>query len=181
MRKETRLLYTLTLAVVYLLYMGFKSLPHQKPAFEKEGGFYYVERVVDGDTIKLSDGRRVRLIGVDTPELHYSNKLVRDANRSHRDIKEIQTLGKKAADFTTGLLEGKRVRLEYDVVKKDKYGRTLAYIYKEDGTFVNAKILEEGYGQIMTIPPNVKYVELFLSLQKKARDGMKGLWKDGQL
>ncbi len=181
MRKETKLLYTLALAVVYLLYMGSRSLPHQKPVFEKEGGFYYVLRVVDGDTIKLSDGRSVRLIGVDTPELHYSNKLVRDAKRSRRDIKEIQALGKKAADFTAGLLEGKRVRLEYDVVRKDKYGRTLAYVYKEDGTFVNAKILEEGYGQIMTIPPNVKYAGSFLNLQGKARDGKKGLWRDDQL
>ncbi|MFA6610563.1 MAG: thermonuclease family protein, partial [Candidatus Omnitrophota bacterium] len=141
MRKETKLLYTLALAVAYLLYMGFKSLPVQKPAFEKEGGFYAVERVTDGDTIKLSDGRKVRLIGVDTPEVHYSNKLVRDAKRSRKDVKTIQALGKRASKFTKGLLEGSRVRLEYDVTKKDKYGRFLAYVYKEDGTFVNAKIL----------------------------------------
>ncbi len=69
------------------------------------------------------------------------------------------------------------MRLEFDVEKRDRYGRTLAYVYLEDGTFVNAKILEEGYGQVMTIPPNVKYSDHFLKLQREARAGNKGLWR----
>ncbi len=74
------------------------------------------------------------------------------------------------------ILRGKKVRLEYDVGKKDRYGRTLAYVFLEDGTFLNAKLLEEGYAVIMTIPPNVKYSDLFLTIQRKARDNNKGLW-----
>jgi len=143
----------------------------------EETRFFYVSRVVDGDTVKLSDGRRVRLIGIDTPELHYSDKLLRDAKRSRRDILAIQELGKMASAFTKGLCEGKKVRLEYDIEKKDRYGRTLAYVYLEDGTFLNGKILEEGYGQVMTIPPNVKYADYFLKLQRQARRDNKGLWK----
>jgi micrococcal nuclease len=132
---------------------------------------------VDGDTLKLSGGERVRLIGVDTPEVHYSDKLLRDAKRSGSDIKAIQAMGKKASDFTKGLCEGKRVRLEFDVEKRDRYKRLLAYVYLEDGTFINAKIIEEGYAQVMTIQPNVKYADLFLKLQREAREKGRGLWK----
>lgn len=135
-----------------------------------------VSRVVDGDTLKLSDGERVRLIGIDTPELHYSAKLERDARKSRKNIQEIQALGAKASVFTRALCEGKKVRLEFDVQKRDRYGRLLAYAYLEDGTFVNAKIVEEGYAQLLTIPPNVKHAELFLKLEREARDKRKGLW-----
>lgn len=141
-----------------------------------KGQHLYVKRVVDGDTLKLSDGTRVRLIGVDTPELHYSEKLIRDAKRTQRDIETIQALGKTAAEFTTKLCLGKKVRLEFDVQRHDRYGRTLAYVYLEDGTSVNAKILEEGYGQTMTIPPDVRFAEQFQKLEKQARENKKGLW-----
>jgi micrococcal nuclease len=80
--------------------------------------------------------------------------------------------------FTKSLCEGKNVRLEFDGQKRDRYKRLLAYVYLEDGIFVNAKILEEGYGQVMTIPPNVKYAEYFLRLQETARENNKGLWSD---
>ena len=95
---------------------------------------------------------------------------------THKDVRAIQELGTKAADFTRKLCEGKYVRIETDVRKSDKYGRLLAYIYLEDGTFVNAKILEEGYGQLMTIPPDVKYADYFSKLEREAREGGKGLW-----
>lgn len=137
-----------------------------------------MKRVVDGDTLKLADGRSVRLIGIDTPEVHYSDKLVRDVKRSGRDIHAIQTLGKKASDFTKALCAGRKVRLEYDIEKRDRYGRTLAYVYLEDGTFVNARIMEEGYAQVMTIPPNVKYADLFLKFQAEAVKARKGLWRE---
>lgn len=68
------------------------------------------------------------------------------------------------------------MRLELDVDQMDRYGRTLAYVYLEDGTFLNAKLVEEGYAVIMTVPPNVKYVDLFIKLQKEARENRKGLW-----
>jgi len=180
MRRRTKKEYTyiqiIVLAIAVLAYMGFKNLPSSKTMVPPKEEFAYVERAVDGDTLKLSNGQRVRLIGVDTPEVHYSNKLLRDAERTHRDIKAIQAMGEKASIFTKDLCAGKRVRLELDVEKRDRYGRLLAYVYLDDGTFVNAKILEEGYGQIMTIPPNVKYAEYFLRLQKEARTNRRGLW-----
>ncbi len=165
--------FLLVSAIVF--YAGSKFLPViNKPAAKNEKAF--VARVVDGDTLKLSDGRRVRLIGVDTPELHYSEKLLRDSRRTRMDTRKIQELGKMAADFTKRLCESRSVRIESDVRKFDKYGRVLAYVYLEDGTFVNAKIIEEGYGQVMTIPPDVKYADYFLKLQHEAVKGHKGLW-----
>jgi micrococcal nuclease len=137
-----------------------------------------VKRVVDGDTLLLESGDRVRLIGIDTPEVHESAKLHRDAGRSGQDIKTIQEMGKRAADFTKSLVEGKRVRLEFDVERKDKYGRLLAYVYLVDGgVFVNAKIVEEGYASLMTYPPNVKYADEFVKLYRQARENNRGLWQ----
>lgn len=135
-----------------------------------------VTRAVDGDTLVLENNKRVRLIGIDTPEMHDSNKLNRDAQRSGQDIAAIKQLGRRSYEFTKNLVEGKRVRLEYDVERLDRYKRILAYVYLLDGTFLNAKIVEEGYASLMTYPPNVRYADLFLKLYKEARRNQRGLW-----
>ncbi|MGD9014808.1 MAG: thermonuclease family protein [Candidatus Omnitrophota bacterium] len=137
-----------------------------------------VRKVVDGDTLVLASGERVRLIGIDTPEMHVSDKLYRQAQQSKTDIQTIMSLGNQAYKFTRDLVEGKRVRLEFDVERFDKYGRWLAYVYLQDGTFVNAKIIQEGYASLLTIPPNVKYAALFRELYKQARENERGLWKE---
>ena len=136
-----------------------------------------VKRAVDGDTLVLESGERVRLIGIDTPEMHESDKLYRDSKRTRQDIHTIQKLGRRAYEFTRGLVEGKRVSLEFDLEKRDKYGRLLGYVYLKDSTFVNAKIVEEGYASLMTISPNVKYADLFLKSYREARENRRGLWK----
>ncbi|MBN1526505.1 MAG: thermonuclease family protein [Candidatus Omnitrophica bacterium] len=145
---------------------------------EAPARYMMVQRAVDGDTLKLANGERVRLIGVDTPEVHESVKLYRDASKSKQDVKAIRAMGKKASEFTKKLTEGKPVRLEFDVQKKDRYGRLLAYVYLENGTFVNAEIIKQGYANVMTIPPNVKYQDLFLKLYREAREAKRGLWKE---
>ena len=137
-----------------------------------------VRRAVDGDTLQLDNGERVRLIGIDTPEMHESNKLERDAHRSGQDKSTIQKLGRQAYEFTKNLVEGKWVSLEFDVEKYDKYDRLLAYVYLKDGTFVNAEIVKQGYASLMTIPPNVKYADLFLKLYQAARENKLGLWNE---
>jgi micrococcal nuclease len=137
-----------------------------------------VVRAVDGDTLKLENGERVRLIGIDTPEMHESDKLYRDAGRTHQDAGAIQKLGRRAYEFTRNLVEGKHVSLEFDAERYDKYKRLLAYVYLKDGTFVNAEIVKEGYASLMTYPPNVKYADLFLQLYRQARENKRGLWRD---
>jgi len=136
-----------------------------------------VTRAVDGDTLVLETGERVRLIGIDTPEMHESNKLYRDSDRSQQDIETIKALGRQSYEFTKRLVEGKRVSLEFDVEKFDRYKRMLAYVYLKDGTFVNAQILKQGYASLMTYPPNVKYADLFTRLYREARENNRGLWK----
>lgn len=136
-----------------------------------------VKRAVDGDTLVLEDGQRVRLIGIDTPEMHESQKLERDAQKSGEDKSTIQKLGRRAYEFTKNLVEGKRVALEFDAERHDKYDRLLSYVYLKDGTFVNAEIVKQGYASLMTIPPNVKYADLFLKLYRQARENRRGLWK----
>lgn len=123
----------------------------------------FVERVVDGDTVVLSTKERVRYIGVDTPELHHPRK-------------PVESYAREAKAFNQNLVGGKRVRLEFDVERYDKYSRLLAYVYLEEGTFVNAEMLRQGYARLMTIPPNVRYVDRFIQLQKEAREANRGLW-----
>jgi len=139
--------------------------------------YYTVSRVIDGDTIVLSDGLKVRLTGIDTSEVYFSEKLLKDSKKSGQDVKTIQGLGRRASAFTKELCLGKKVRLEYDVDRHDRYKRALAYVYLEDGTFVNAKIIQEGFAQVMTVVPNVKHADLFLKLQNEAREANRGLWK----
>ena len=125
---------------------------------------FRVQRVIDGDTIKLSSGKRVRLIGVDTPETVHPNK-------------PVQHYGKEASAFTKRMCEGKRVLLEYDQTRRDKYGRLLAYVYLEDGTFINAEIIKQGYGHAYTKFP-FKHMEEFREYESEARENKRGLWKN---
>jgi micrococcal nuclease len=138
--------------------------------------------VTDGDTFKcrLSKGKEesIRLIGVDTPESKINEKAKRDAERSGQDLGTIVSFGKKAANFTKSYLkQGTTVKLELDVQPMDKHGRILAYAYLPDGTMINALLVQEGYAQVMTVPPNVKYHDMFLKLQREARENNRGLWK----
>ena len=139
-----------------------------------------IKRVVDGDTLLLQNGERVRLIGVDTPEVHESDKLQRDAERTHTDVETIRQLGRKSSAFVKKTVQGKGVRLEYDqantaIGHRDRYGRTLAYVYLEDGTFLNADIVRQGYGVAYTKYP-FQYVDEFQKNERKAREKGWGLW-----
>jgi micrococcal nuclease len=129
---------------------------------DKEGGKYFVKRVIDGDTILLATGEKVRYIGIDTPETKHPSK-------------GVEFYGREAAAFNKQLVEGKWVTLEFDIERRDRYNRLLAYVYA-DGLFVNAALVEEGYAQIYTFPPNVKHAELFIRLQREARADERGLW-----
>lgn len=148
-----------SISVIFLVLISLSFLLGQE--------LFRVTRVIDGDTIQLENGERVRLIGVDTPETVHPSK-------------PIEYFGKEASNFTKTLLEGKRVRVDYDVQKRDKYNRLLGYLYLEDGTFVNGELVKQGYARISTYPPNVKYVDLFKELQKEARENNRGLWAEQQ-
>ncbi len=130
-----------------------------------DGEATVVEDVVDGDTIVVAGGIRVRLIGVDTPETKDPRKAV-------------QCFGVEASAHTMSLLGSRTpVRLVYDVERFDRFGRTLAYVYREgDGLFVNAALVAEGYAQVAAFPPNVAHAEELIRLARSAREDGRGLW-----
>jgi micrococcal nuclease len=124
-----------------------------------------VARVVDGDTIVLRGGERVRYIGMDTPE-------------SVKPGTPVQCYAKAASHENERLVDGERVRLRYDAEREDRYGRTLAYVYRaRDGVFVNAELVRRGYARQLTIPPNVAHAGLFGRLAARARERKRGLWR----
>jgi len=88
----------------------------------------------------------------------------------------VETYGKEAKEANKRLVAGKTVPFEFDVQQRDRYGRILAYVYLEDGTFFNAWLVEQGYAQVMTVPPNVKHQKLSLKLQRQPREAGLELW-----
>lgn len=122
-----------------------------------------VARVVDGDTIDVAyGGERVRLIGIDTPEVYGG----------------AECFGSEASAHASRLLPvGTEVSLELDVGERDRYGRLLAYVWRVgDGLFVNEAMVRDGYASVYTVPPNVTYQDVFLAAQREARDAGRGLW-----
>jgi micrococcal nuclease len=135
------------------------------------GELEYVQRVVEGGTLVLGTGEHVRLIGVNTPETVHPKKAV-------------EAFGKEASAFSKRMVEGKLVRLEFDPLSsrrsdgKDRYSRTLAYVFLQDGTHLNAEIIRQGYGFAVSSTPPLKYQNGFRRLELEAREQRRGLWKN---
>jgi micrococcal nuclease len=135
--------------------------------------------VIDGDTIELMDGHLVRYLGIDAPEVR--------RREGDRWVLDPEPFGQAAAEANKRFLNGKRVRLEYDVHTRDRFGRLLAYVYTSAGggsassggdVMVNEELIRRGFAQPLTIPPNVKYAERFRALAEEARRENRGLWGD---
>lgn len=158
------------LKVLFLLSFGL-LLFNPKPAYsQQKTGFLEISKFVDGDTFWVLNEKRqnekIRLIGINTPE----------ARRTGRT--EVEYFGKEASDYVKKILTGRKVRLEYDVQRYDRYKRTLAYVYLDDGSFLNALLVKEGYASVATFPPNVKYSEYFVKLEREAKARKKGMWRN---
>ena len=118
-----------------------------------------VARVVDGDTIVLSGGRRLRYIGIDTPEIGDN----------------LEYYGPEATDFNARIVAGGKVSLEKDVSDKDRFGRLLRFVYA-DGILVNAELVREGYASAKVYPPDTRYAACFAALEREAREAARGMW-----
>lgn len=121
-----------------------------------------VARVIDGDTVELQDGRRLRYIGVDTPETVAPGQ-------------PVQCYGPEASSRNKALVEGKVVGLEKDMSETDSFGRLLRYVYS-DGWMVNAILVEEGYARARAFPPDTRYSSAFSALEAQAMAAGRGMW-----
>ncbi|OGL50989.1 MAG: hypothetical protein A3C43_05460 [Candidatus Schekmanbacteria bacterium RIFCSPHIGHO2_02_FULL_38_11] len=147
------------LTILFLLFYPFISQAFS-PASSQES--YVVEKVIDGDTIVLNNGEHIRLIGVDTPELHHPRK-------------PVQYFAKEAREFIVKECLGKKVRIGFDWQRKDKYDRTLCYVYLPDGTCLNKEIIRNGYGHAYTRFP-FRELNSYRTIESDARKNGKGLW-----
>ncbi len=126
-----------------------------------------VSRVIDGDTIVLATGEKVRYIGMDTPELVHPKK-------------PVECFAKEAKEANQKLVEGRAVRLEKDVSERDKYGRLLRYVFVGD-IMVNDYLVRQGFAHVSTYPPDVRYQEQFRQAEREARENNRGLWAGCQI
>ncbi len=136
-----------------------------QPSCSADGSRHSVKWVVDGDTIVLSDGSKVRYIGINAPEVAREDKIA-------------EPFGEAAKRFNVKLVKRKKVRLEFDVEPNDRYQRRLAYVFLKDGTFVNAEMLSQGYAYLLYLRPNLKYHSTLLDAQREAMSEKRGIWKN---
>lgn len=144
----------------------YSDLPHAGSRLldVKSGySFHSVKYVYDGDTILLKNGLKVRLLGINAPEVEGRYKIAEPG-------------GEEARLWLEKLLSGKKVRLDTDRKKKDKYGRTLAHIFTEDDFHVNVELVRRGMATLSIYPPNLKYEMDLLNAQQQAEDSREGIW-----
>lgn len=153
-------------SVVFFILSAAFYLVHEKYSLPKQNNediFSYVKEVHDGDTVSViinQKKEKVRLIGIDAPEIGQ------------------KPWGVEAKKYLETILSssGWKVRLEFDIDKRDKYGRILAYLWTTRGEMVNLLMLKKGYALLSTFPPNVKYVNDLRTAQREAKDGGFGIW-----
>lgn len=119
--------------------------------------------VLDGDSVRLADGREVRLIGINAPEFG-------------RDGRPDQPLAAAARERLAALVAGRTVRLDYDRERFDRHGRLLAYVHTADGTDVQQLLLHEGLAWFVAVPPNVSRLAPYREAERRARDAGRGVW-----
>jgi len=124
-----------------------------------------IKWVVDGDTVVLNNGQKIRYIGINAPEL------------AHDDHKA-EPYGEESKHFNAMLVDREKVRLEMDKERLDQYKRRLAYVFLKNGTFVNAEMLSNGYAYFLSSPPNLKYDSALLQAQRSAMLAKRGIWQN---
>jgi len=124
---------------------------------------FTVKWVNDGDTIVLTNGKRVRYIGINSPEIDHAKQ-------------RAQPFGYAAKTFNKQMVLNRKIRLEFDQEGQDRYGRLLAYIFLPDGIFLNEYMLQKGYAFFLFRKPNLKYHQRLLKAQQEAMQARKGLW-----
>lgn len=144
----------------------FSDRPHQgAKTLQVNAGYtyYQVKKVYDGDTVLLTDGTKVRFLGINTPEVEGR-------------YKSAQAGGDEAKRWLAARLKNKKIRLETDVKKQDKYGRLLAHVFTEDKSYINLELVKSGMATVIIHPPNLKYTDDLLAAQQQAEQQQAGVW-----
>lgn len=140
-----------------------------KPTIATDPTLHRVTKIIDGDTVEIETGQKVRYIGIDTPEMKATKT-------------KSSCFGAEAKQRNQQLVEGKTVQLKKDVSEVDRYGRLLRYIYlydetaSKEGQFINDTLVREGYAHAVTFPPDVAFAEQFRAAEQEARNKSIGLW-----
>ncbi len=155
-------------AVLVILYLVDPKSFEPTNNFDKSIKLKYgqqikVDHVIDGDTIVLVNGETLRYVGIDTPE-------------EFDERKPVQCFAIEAAAKNKELVEGKLVTIQKDVSTKDRYGRWLGFVYLEDGTFINMKMVADGFAFSYPFPPDISKAIEFSAAEKTAREKKLGLW-----
>ncbi|MBI5074735.1 MAG: thermonuclease family protein [Nitrospirae bacterium] len=166
-RKQVKVFSIALLALSALLY-GWLAENAAEAKKRDENNAVYIEKILDGDSVEANvRGRKeqIRLIGIDAPELSQ------------------KPWGKRSKKFLEELISasGWQARIEYDVEKRDKYARVLAYLWSRDNKLINEEMLRNGHAVLFTLPPNVKHSDRLASAQVIARENKRGIWGKGGL
>lgn len=144
--------------------MGWREWLGLKPKAETA----IVDRALDGDSIRLIDGREVRYIGIDTPEIHSFEG-------------GAEPWAERAKEANAHLVEGRRVRLEREISDRDRFGRLLRHVYV-GRVWVNGRLVEQGLAEARAFPPDTRYARKLEQLEAQAKGKGRGLWsKEGWL
>jgi micrococcal nuclease len=139
-----------------------KKLPI-KPGY----GYFKIDKVYDGDTVKLEDGRKIRFLGINTPEVQHRNQAT-------------QAGGEAAKNWVTSKLKNQKVRLVMDVEPTDKYKRTLAHLITENKEHINVTLVEMGLAAVNIYPPNLLYVDELVAAGQRAEHAKRGIWQQAE-
>lgn len=153
-----RMRYRLHVVALFIVawWLGGCDIAQPIPTSQENATEIRVRYVLDGDTIELTDGRKIRYLGINAPE-------------------RAQPFYEQARLLNASLVADQTIRLEYDVVPVDQYGRTLAHVFVGD-THINLELIRQGYANTYTVPPNVKYADELLAAEREAREDQRGLW-----
>ncbi len=159
-RRESMLFSKRVFALILLLFLFFLGSCHTEA---KKREAHFVRWVIDGDTVVLENGQKLRYAGINAPEIRHEDQ-------------PAEPFGYEALKFNIRLVKHKKVFLEWPKQRRDRYGRWLAYVFLRDGTFVQAELVKRGLAFVCYMPPNLKYYDFLLKLERKALRRGVGLW-----
>jgi micrococcal nuclease len=164
MKTEKRLPIVILISIALTLFLFLHQPTSAAGKFKVPPETYHkVKFVYDGDTVLLDSGEKVRLLGINSPEMDHSGE-------------ESEFKARAAWRFTRERVKGTQVWLEHDSEKQDHYGRLLAYVFLKNGEMLNELLVREGLAHVMFYSKNLKYRALLLDSQRKAMKAKRGIW-----